>query len=369
MSDAGPPKTPRVAVVLFNLGGPDGPKAVRPFLENLFSDPAIIGAPWIIRRPLAALIARLRARSAIANYAVMGGGSPILGQTFQQAEALRARLAADRPDAQIKVFVAMRYWNPTTEETARAVEAFAPDEIVLTPLYPQFSTTTTASSFKAWRGAYKGTSVSRAICCWHDNAGLIEGHAHQIERTWEAAGRPKVRLLFSAHGLPEKIAAGGDPYQWQIEQMSARIAMRLGDGWDWKICYQSRVGPLKWLGPSTPDAIAEAGREGLGVLIDPIAFVSEHIETLVELDRDYANLARAANVPIYLRAPVVGVSAPFIDGLAGAVQKALARGGVGPDGALCPANLTRCGATGFENIPPLYGDGGLACSAKTGGEV
>ena len=347
MSDAGPkiaPKiTPKIAVVLFNLGGPDGPKAVRPFLENLFSDRAIITAPWIIRRPLAALIARLRERSAIANYAVMGGGSPILPQTMAQARALEARLAADRPDARIEVFVAMRYWTPTTEAAARAVEAFAPDEIVLTPLYPQFSTTTTASSLKAWASAYQGSGVSRAICCWHDNAGLIEAHAQQIERTWEAAGRPKVRLLFSAHGLPEKIAASGDPYQWQIEQICARIAMRLGEGWDWKICFQSRVGPLKWLGPSTPDAIVEAGRDGLGVLIDPIAFVSEHIETLVELDRDYAELAHAAAVPVYLRAPVVGVLAPFIDGLAGAVHKALARGGVGPDGQLCPARLTRCG--------------------------
>ena len=340
MSDAGP----KIAVVLFNLGGPDGPKAVRPFLENLFSDPAIIRAPWIIRRPLAALIARLRQRSAIANYGVMGGGSPILPQTFHQAEALRARLAADRSDAQIKVFVAMRYWNPTTEEAARAVEAFAPDEIVLTPLYPQFSTTTTASSFKAWNDAYTGPGSSRAICCWHDNAGLIEAHAHQIERTWEAAGRPTVRLLFSAHGLPEKIAAGGDPYQWQIEQTCARIVERLGEGVDWKICYQSRVGPLKWLGPSTPDAIAEAGREGRGVLIDPVAFVSEHIETLVELDREYAAVARAAGVPVYLRAPVVGVLAPFIDGLAGAVLKALERGDVGPDGTLCPVGLSRCGA-------------------------
>ena len=333
---------PKIAVVLFNLGGPDGPKAVRPFLENLFSDRAIINAPWIIRRPLAALIARLRARSAIANYAVMGGGSPILPQTETQARALEARLAADRPDAQIKVFIAMRYWNPTTEAAARAVEAFAPDQIILAPLYPQFSTTTTASSLKAWTDAYKGPGLTRAICCWHDNAGLIEAHAQQIQCTWEAAGRPKVRLLFSAHGLPQKIAASGDPYQWQIEQMSARIAMRLGAGWDWKICYQSRVGPLKWLGPSTPDAIAEAGREGLGVLIDPIAFVSEHIETLVELDRDYAKLARAANVPVYLRAPVVGVSAPFIDGLAGAVTRALSRGGVAPDGGVCPVRLTRC---------------------------
>lgn len=334
---------PRIAVVLFNLGGPDGPGAVRPFLEALFCDPAIIAAPWIVRRPLAALIARLRARSAIANYAVMGGGSPIVAETQAQAQALENVLQEAVPEASIKTTIAMRYWKPLTAEAAAEVAAFEPDEIVLAPLYPQFSTTTTASSLAAWDKAYRGGGRTHALCCWYDNPGLVEAHAARILRTWEAAGRPPVRLLFSAHGLPERIAESGDPYQWQVEATCAAVVERLGAGWDWQICYQSRVGPLKWLGPSTPEAIEAAGREGLGVLIDPIAFVSEHIETLVELDRDYAELAVRCGVPTYLRAPVVGIETHFIRGLAGAVLRALEREGACPDGKACPAGQTRCG--------------------------
>ncbi len=334
---------PRIAVVLFNLGGPDDPKAVRPFLEALFSDPAIISAPWIIRRPLAALIASVRERSAVANYAVMGGGSPILAETWAQAQALESVLREAIPQATIKTFIAMRYWNPLTAAAAAEVAVFEPDEIVLAPLYPQFSTTTTASSLAAWRKAYQGLGRVHALCCWYDNPGFVEGHVARILETWEAAGRPRVRLLFSAHGLPEKIAHSGDPYQWQVEATCAAVAERLGAGWDWQICYQSRVGPLKWLGPSTPEAIEAAAREKIGVLIDPIAFVSEHIETLVELDRDYAELAARCGAPAYLRAPVVGVETHFIEGLAGAVRGALAREGVCPDGRACPSGLTRCG--------------------------
>jgi len=340
---------PKIAVVLFNLGGPDGPRAVRPFLEALFSDPAIIGAPWIIRRPLAALIARLRARSAVANYAVMGGGSPILAETHAQAQALQAVLREAIPQATIKTFIAMRYWKPLTAEVAVQVADFEPDEIVLAPLYPQFSTTTTASSFAAWEKAYRAPGRVRALCCWYNNSGLVEGHVTRILQTWEAAGRPRVRLLFSAHGLPAKIARSGDPYQWQVEATCAAVAERLGEGWDWQICYQSRVGPLKWLGPSTPEAIEAAAREEMGVLIDPIAFVSEHIETLVELDRDYAELAVRCGAPVYLRAPVVGIESHFIEGLAGAVAGALAREGVCPDGKACPSGLTRCGRRPTEN--------------------
>jgi ferrochelatase len=334
---------PRIAVVLFNLGGPDGPSAVRPFLRALFSDPAIIAGPWIIRQPLAALIAAGRERSAIANYAVMGGGSPILAETRAQAWNLETVLKGAVPEASIRTFIAMRYWKPLTTETAAAVAAFEPDEIVLAPLYPQFSTTTTASSLAAWREAYHGPGRVHALCCWYDNPGLIEAHAARILRTWEAAGRPRVRLLFSAHGLPQRIANTGDPYQWQIEATCAAVAERLGPGWDWQICYQSRVGPLKWLGPSTPEAIGSAGRDRIGVLIDPIAFVSEHIETLVELDRDYAELAARSGVPAYLRAPVVGIEPHFIEGLAGAICRALEREGVAPDGKACPTGLARCG--------------------------
>lgn len=332
----------KVAVVLFNLGGPDGPAAVRPFLENLFSDPAIIGLPWLARRPLAALIARSRSGKAIANYALMGGGSPLLAETKVQAEALEAALAGHLPGNEVRVFIAMRYWRPLSAQTAREVERFAPDEVVLAPLYPQYSTTTTGSSLKAWGQAYRGPGRVRTLCCWYDNAGLAATHASRILEVWEAAGRPKVRLLFSAHGLPERVVAGGDPYQWQVEATCARVAALLGEGWDWTICYQSRVGPLRWLGPSTPEAIAKAAADGVGVLIDPIAFVSDHVETLVELDHDYARLAREQGVRVYLRAPVAGVLPGFIDGLAGAVARRLRREGIGPDGVPCPAAFGRC---------------------------
>jgi len=329
--------------VLFNLGGPDGPGAVRPFLENLFADPAIIALPWLLRKPVAILIAALRAPSARANYAVMGGASPLLAQTTEQAAALQAVLARRVPDAEVEVFVAMRHWRPMSRETAEAVRRFAPDQIVLAPLYPQFSTTTTASSLAAWKAAYDGPGESRAICCWYDNTGLARAHADAILDTWETAGRPPVRLLFSAHGLPRSVVAGGDPYPWQIEATCAAVAALLGPGWDWRICYQSRVGPMEWLGPSTLEALREAAKENIGVLIDPISFVSEHVETLVELDRDYADLARRVGLPLYLRAPAVRTAPAFIDGLAAAVIRALPRSGAQPDGAPCPAALSRCG--------------------------
>jgi ferrochelatase len=332
----------RLAVVLFNLGGPDGPEAVRPFLENLFSDPAIIGLPWILRRPLAAAIARSREPMAQANYARMGGASPLLGETEAQAQALEAALQTRLPERWVKVFIAMRYWRPDTAQAAAEVEAFAPDEVVLAPLYPQFSTTTTGSSMKAWRKAWRGAAHVRALCCWYDNAGLIEAHALRIQSAWEAAGRPRVRLLFSAHGLPLSVIEAGDPYQWQVEATCAAVAARLGEGWDWQVCYQSRVGPLKWLGPSTPEAILAAAADGVGVLIDPIAFVSDHVETLVELDHEYAELARNAGVPVYLRAPVVGVMEPFVGGLARAVAQVLERGEVEPAGASCPKRCAKC---------------------------
>ncbi len=335
-------KVSKVAVVLFNLGGPDSPAAVRPFLENLFSDPAIISLPWIARKPLAALIARLRRKSATANYAVMGGASPLLAETQAQAAALEAALSEIAPDREIKVFIAMRYWRPMTRQAAEEVARFDPDHIVLTPLYPQFSTTTTGSSLKAWRETYRGRGRVRTVCCWHDNAGLIEAHASRILAVWEAAGRPKVRLLFSAHGLPERVVEQGDPYQWQIEQTCEKVAERLGPSWDWQVCYQSRVGPLQWLGPSTPTAIAAAAADGVGVIVDPIAFVSDHIETLVELDLEYAEMAHRLGLPFYLRAPVVGVLPGFIKGLAGVVLAALMREGVEPDGAACPRSFVRC---------------------------
>ena len=334
----------RVAVVLLNLGGPDSLDAVRPFLFNLFKDPAILPLPAPVRLALAALISSSRARTAKANYAHMGGSSPLLKETQGQADVIEAALAKRLPQDEVRAFIAMRYWRPFTEQTAREVAAFAPDEVVLLPLYPQFSSATTGSSLKAWRRAYRGPGQVRAVCCWFELEGLIAAHVDRIRRCWEAAGRPeKVRVLFSAHGLPERDIAKGDPYRWQVEQTCAAIVARLRWPWDWRVCYQSRVGPLKWIGPSTPEAITEACEDGMNVLIDPVAFVSEHVETLVELDRDYAELADRNGCDVYLRAPTAGTEPVFIDALAAATVRALDQApGVHPAGRPCEAGWSGC---------------------------
>ena len=344
MSDANPGR--RIAVVLFNLGGPDDQASVKPFLFNLFNDPAIIGLPGILRTPLAKLISSRRETSAQANSALMGGGSPLLPETSRQAEALQAVLGARLGGDEVKVFIAMRYWHPLTEETAAEVAAFGPDEVVLLPLYPQFSTTTTESSLKAWNAAYAGPGVSRAVCCYPAATGWVEAQAQAIgEKLDEAVGQP-VRVLFSAHGIPEKLVTGkGDPYQEQIETTVAAVvaAIEAQRGpIDHAICYQSRVGPMKWLGPSTPEAIETAAKDGVGVVVTPIAFVSEHIETLVELDIEYGELAHEKGASPYLRAPAVGIEPLFIDALADAAVGALSHRGVAPFGQGCKADWKAC---------------------------
>ncbi|HLZ74256.1 ferrochelatase [Phenylobacterium sp.] len=335
----------KLAVVLFNLGGPDSLKAVKPFLFNLFRDPAIITLPAVARLPLAAMISTTRARMAQANYAMMGGASPLLPETQAQARALEAELKAMDLDVEARCFIAMRYWKPFAKEAAVQVAAFGPDEIVLLPLYPQYSTTTTASSLKDWLAVYKGPGRTRTVCCYPTAMGLIDAHVAAIRRVWEDAGRPEgLRLLFSAHGLPQQIVDDGDPYEAQVEATAAAIAQRLPEFADWRVCYQSRVGRLKWLGPSTDDEIRRAGSESRGVLIAPIAFVSEHVETLVELDHDYAKVARAAGCAPYLRAPTPGVQEAFIAELARAALDAAGRdAGPAPHGPWrCPAGHAKC---------------------------
>ena len=336
----------RIAVVLFNLGGPDDQASVRPFLFNLFNDPAIIGLPGLLRTPLARLISSRREATAQANYRLMGGGSPLLPETRAQAEALQAVLSDRLAGDQARVFIAMRYWNPMTAETAAQVAAFAPDEIVLLPLYPQYSTTTTQSSLKLWNETYAGPGVSRAVCCYPQADGWIAAQARGVAEALDQAGDRPVRVLFSAHGIPETLVSGkGDPYQEQVETTVAAVvaAVEAERGpIDHAVCYQSRVGPMKWLGPSTPQAISQAGRDGRGVVVVPIAFVSEHVETLVELDIEYAELAHAEGVSPYLRAPAVGARPAFIQALAQAVVEALDRTGVAPFGPGCKADWKAC---------------------------
>lgn len=334
----------RIAIVLFNLGGPDGQEDVRPFLRNLFRDPAIIGAPGPIREALAWFISTTRAKSARANYAMMGGGSPLRPETERQARALGEALAPVLPGDEIRCFIAMRYWHPFVEEAVEAVRDFAPDETVLLPLYPQFSTTTTGSSLTAWRKA--GGGPARTVCCYPRETGFISAYVSLIRESWEKAGKPEnARLLFSAHGLPEKIVRDGDPYQWQVEQTCAAIAAELPELRDWQVCYQSRVGPLKWIGPSTDESIEAAAGDRRHILLAPIAFVSEHIETLVELDIEYAELAGEKGAPGYTRVPAAGTAPDFVSALAGLVKSALAGDtGLKPPGGtrLCPARFSQC---------------------------
>ena len=318
----------RIAVVLFNLGGPDSAAAVEPFLVNLFSDPAIIGLPWPLRPLVARWIARRRATTARGIYARIGGCSPILPNTEAQAAALAEQL---RDLGEVRVYSCMRYWRPMSDEVAAAVKAFAPDEVVLLPLYPQFSSTTTASSYRAWLAAAAAlglTSPAKLVCCYPTEPGFVAAAAALL-RDGIAQSRAKTerpsRVLFSAHGLPKKIVGRGDPYPSHVEQSAGAIAAALGLAeTEWRVCYQSRVGPLEWLGPYADEEIRRAGRDGVAVVLFPIAFVSEHSETLVELDMDYRDLAERSGVPAYVRVPTVGTTPDFIAGLATLVRQAVA---------------------------------------------
>jgi protoporphyrin/coproporphyrin ferrochelatase len=338
----------RTAVVLFNLGGPDRPEAVQPFLFNLFYDRAIIDLPNPVRWLVATMASRRRAPAARLNYAKMGGSSPLLAGTREQAKALQALLS---PDGPVHVFIAMRYWRPFARDVAHEVKKWEPDRVILLPLYPQFSSTTSGSSLKNWNEAAKAVGLNvpaRTVCCYPTDTGLVEAHASLIRQALAEArkfGRP--RLLFSAHGLPEKVVAAGDPYQWQIEQTAAAVAAAVGEtpegaDLDWTVCYQSRVGPLKWIGPSTEEEIARAGRERVPLVVCPIAFVSEHVETLVELDIDFRERAEAVGIPAYIRVAAVGTEPPFIAGLAELVRKAKAGVASASGTRICPADRKRC---------------------------
>ncbi len=342
---------PRVAIVLFNLGGPDRPEAIGPFLRNLFSDPAILRVPFFVRPFLARLIASRRLKPATENYALLGGRSPLLELTEAQATALAAALA----ELDTRCFVAMRYWHPFSAETARAVKAWGPDEVVLLPLYPQFSTTTTGSSLDAWRKASCDAALVApvsSLCCYPEDPGFAAATAAGIRAAWldaRAALDPAVplRVLFSAHGLPEVIVRAGDPYQWQIERTVAAVLAAWGADApaDHAICYQSRATPQKWLEPSTEQEIARAARDKTALLVVPIAFVSEHSETLVELDVEYRTLADGLGVPGYFRAPAQNVAPGFIGALAALVRHARAAGpGMcsAAGGRICPAGFRGC---------------------------
>jgi len=341
---------PRIAIVLFNLGGPDGPESIRPFLVNLFTDPAILRVNFLIRPFLARIIAAARLKPASENYAHIGGRSPLLGLTEQQARALEAAL----PEFDARCFIAMRYWHPMSEEVVRAVRDWDPDEVVLLPLYPQYSTTTTGSSMTAWREASAKVGLIKQtawLCCYYSDDAFTQAAAAIVRRAWDEAratlpADQKLRILFSAHGLPKVIIDLGDPYQFQIEHTVADVVHRLNiPDLDHAICYQSRATPQEWIGPSAEEEIERAGRDKVAVLVVPIAFVSEHTETLVELDIEYREFARQTGVPAYFRAPTPNADAGFVAALAGLVRR-MHDSGPGRSsyigGRTCPRPHTDC---------------------------
>jgi ferrochelatase len=350
----------RISVVLFNLGGPDSLDAVKPFLKNLFSDPAIIRAPGPVRWCLARLISSRRAPLAQAIYAEMGGRSPILPETEAQAAALIKSLKAKAPEHEWQAVIAMRYWHPFADAAAEAVREFGPDEIVLLPLYPQYSTTTTGSSVEDWTRAASRAGIeapTTTICCYADEPGLVmslaAGTIEAVRRARAQAPDAPVHVLFSAHGLPKRVIDAGDPYQWQVERTVAAVRAALdGDvavgAARFVTCYQSRVGPLEWIGPATDAAITDAAEARAAIVVVPVAFVSEHSETLVELDIEYRKLAEAGGAAAYERVPTVGTGLAFIDGLARQVLAARGRedilsgGKIISNSSICPDSQTCC---------------------------
>lgn len=336
----------KIAVVLMNLGGPDKTESIKPFLKNFFMDKNIIDAPYPVRWFVSRLIAwRRGSGEALEAYSALGGGSPLLANTELQRTALERSLKKDYGD-NIKCFICMRYWHPMAAETVEKVKAYNPDKIVLLPLYPQFSTTTVYSALEDWgRAAQKsGLDVpAAAFGCYPFHHGFLSASADLINHEWrKIPPGQKTRLLFSAHGLPEKVINNGDPYQWQCEESARKIAAATGiENLDWQICYQSRVGPMKWIGPSTEEALDQAATDNVGVLVYPHAFVSEHVETLVEIEEEYRHYASEKGVRWFGRVPTVMTHPKFIVGLKEMILSNMNQTGV-ISGAPCPENFDKC---------------------------
>ena len=330
------------AVILFNLGGPDKLESVEPFLFNLFNDPAIISIPSIIRYPLAKFISKRRAPIAKNIYKEIGNKSPILELTQKQAESLENFLITK---GDYKCFVVMRCWHPRASQVLKQVKEYNPDEIILLPLYPQYSASTTGSSIEEWNDICKKENYkvkTKIVCCYPTENNFLESHANLIKKILKTLDNKNFKLIFSAHGLPENKIKKGDPYQWQIEKTVEGIMSKLSsENLEFLISYQSRVGPLKWIGPSTDDVIIKYSKEKKGIIIVPVAFVSEHSETLVELDIEYKKLAEKNGCAFYKRVPALGIEENFIKGLAEMVLQKKTRGNF-VSSIMCPNKFIKC---------------------------
>jgi len=337
----------RKAIILFNLGGPDKLESVEPFLFNLFNDPAILNLPVIFRYPLAKLISNRRAPIAKKIYNELGGSSPILKLTEDQSVALEKKLNQNKLNEKYKCFVVMRCWHPRADEVIKNVRLYNPNEIILMPLYPQYSTATSGSSIKEWNEVCKKNNYkikTSTICCYPTDENFINAHVKEISKKIKNINNFK--LIFSAHGLPKKNIKKGDPYQWQVEQSVNKIVKNLNcNNLDWVLSYQSRVGPLKWIGPSTDDVIVENSKIGKHIVLVPIAFVSEHSETLVELDIEYKKLATENGCNKYTRVPALGTNEDFIQAMSELIINKDAykiSENYYPPKIQCPSNFKKC---------------------------
>lgn len=373
----------KVAVLLFNLGGPDSLEVVPKFLFNLFNDKAIINLPQPFRFLLAKLISNLRKRKSQQIYQQINNKSPLLEITTSQAKLLEAKLSQILPeDYEYKTFVAMRYWHPRVKEVLTDLVFWQPQRIILLPLYPQFSTTTSNSSaqefyhnFRLLQKQEKIDAEVREICCYPVEENFINSHVKQITASFANYFKDQdfkknvanFRLLFSAHGLPQDIIDDGDPYAFQVELTTKAIVDKLhkdlnfasDEQIDYQICYQSKVGPKKWTTPSLDDSIIKTAEDKKNIAIIPVAFVSDHSETLVELDIDYKKKAKSLDVAHYIRVSSLNFEENFIESLLnicnntlfGSNQKCQAANhcnGKRDSGRICPASFTKC--NNFSNL-------------------
>ena len=321
----------RLGVLLLNLGGPEQLSDVRPFLYNLFSDPEIIRIPIAaLQKPLAWIISTSRAKKSQANYQKIGGGSPLRRITEEQARALETQLRVQGEDA--RVYIGMRYWHPFTEEALAQIEKDDIEQLVILPLYPQFSISTSGSSFRLIEKIWSENPQLKppqytVIADWYKEPGYLQAMTELIATEIDKCPNPdRAHVFFSAHGVPVSyVEEAGDPYQSEIEECTELIMKTLGRQNDRSLAYQSKVGPIEWLKPYTEDAIVELAAKGVTELVVvPISFVSEHIETLEEIDIEYREIAEEAGIHTFNRVPALDTNPIFIQTLVDLVLRAAA---------------------------------------------
>lgn len=305
----------KIGVILLNMGGPDSLEAIEPFLYNLFSDHDIIQIPKLIQKPVAKLISKVRAKKTREYYEYMGGKSPQKEQTIKQAQALQKALG-DR----FKVVVAMRYWHPFTEEALEELFKEDIEKVILLPLYPQYSRTTTGSSFNEFYRKFDKNIPVIEIKSYHNHPLYIKAMVENI-KAHLPDNYKDFHFLFSAHSLPEKVIKEGDPYQKQTEE-TVKLIMEHFPEVEYSLAYQSKVGPVKWLEPMTDEKIKELASKGIkNLVVIPVSFVSEHSETLYELDKQYGELAKQVGIRNYVRIPTLKDHPTFIKALKSIVEE------------------------------------------------